>query len=167
LGFKALIGVEMSGIRFDHVALLVRDLDQSVLDYRELLEVLDPDSSGAIVWGEGIEGGFRYRSATFVGAAGNTVIQLIQSENPKDQRLLEKRGECVHHLEFCSTDVKATASKLLEKGVELVSEKPNTSESMPWQQSVVISPARTHGVLVKIATSYRVANGRWVPETPE
>lgn len=37
------------------------------------------------------------------------------------------------------------------------------AESMPWQKSVVVSPKKTHGVLVKVSTEYTVKGGEWAP----
>lgn len=64
----------MSSIHLDHVALLVRDLEQSVKDYQEFLAVLDPENSAEIVFSDGAENGHAYRSATFVSKNGKTVI---------------------------------------------------------------------------------------------
>lgn len=69
----------------------------------------------------------------------------------------------MHHLEFCASDVEEVNKQLKEAGVPLLSDKPFVSQSMPWQQSILISPKKTHGVLVKVATKYCVENGQWVP----
>jgi catechol 2,3-dioxygenase-like lactoylglutathione lyase family enzyme len=45
----------MPELRFDHVAMLVEDLDASVEKWRTLVKVLDPEQAGEVVWGEGEE----------------------------------------------------------------------------------------------------------------
>lgn len=153
-----------SGIRFDHVALLVRDLKQSVADYQQILGVLDSENSVDVVWESGEEGGHSYEAATFVSKNGQTVIQLLQSNHPNDQARLQKNGQCVHHFEFCTNDVEGTGQKLKDASIPLTTEAPSISKSMPWQKSFLISPKKTHGVLVKIASAYKVKNGKWIPE---
>lgn len=154
----------MGQVRFDHVALLVRDLELSIKDYQEILKILDPENSIGIVRESGAEGGFAYKAATFVSENGNAVIQLLQSENPKDQERLQKLGECVHHLEFCSKNVDDTLAALKQAKVPTTSDRPVNSESMTWQKTVTVSPKKTHGVLVKVSSSYKVKNGKWIPE---
>ena len=154
----------MPKVRFDHVALLVRDLKKSVDDYRSLLSILDPVNSSEIVWEDGQENGFKYQAATFVSKNGQTVFQLIQSENPKDQERLRTHGEGIHHLEFCAPDVREVQKQLQSANIPVVSEKTFVSQSIPWQEFVLVSPKKTHGVLVKIATQYRVMNGKWTPD---
>jgi hypothetical protein len=154
----------MTDIHFDHIALLVRDIEQSVRDYREILSVLDPVNSAEVVWAEGKEGGHAYRAATFVSQNGKTVIQFLQSAHPKDVERLAKNGECVHHLEFCTRDVHGVNERLKAAGVPLLSDEPVVSESMPWQENIVVSPKKTHGVLVKVTTKYKTVNGNWLAD---
>jgi hypothetical protein len=149
--------------RLDHVALLVRSVEGAVKDYQDVLKVLDPENSVEIVWEDSIENGYKYRSATFVSKNGGTVLQLIESESPKDKELLSKRGECVHHLEFCSTDVEDSLVQLKAAKIPLVSDALSASADKPWHKSVLLSPQKTHGVLVKVASKYKVRNGKWVP----
>src|ERR1700722_15846763 len=150
----------MTSIHLDHVALLVRNLEQSVKDYQDFLSILDPENSTEIVFQEGAEGGHAYRAATFVSKNGKTVIQFLQSENPKDIERLEKNGECVHHLEYCASDVEDVNRELKKAGVPMLSDKPFVSETMPWQLSLLVSPKKTHGVLIKVASKYHVQDGR-------
>jgi len=152
----------MAKIRLDHIALLVRDLEQSVKDYQAIFEALG-NLPTDVVCHSGLQNGHRYKSATFVGNNGETVIQLIQSEHPKDLSLLEKRGECVHHLEFCTDNMKETVAAITEAKIPLVSKTPEKSKEMPWQESVLVSPSKTHGTLVKVSTAYKVKNGKWMP----
>jgi catechol 2,3-dioxygenase-like lactoylglutathione lyase family enzyme len=155
----------MADIHFDHVALLVRDLDRAVTDYRQVLGALGQDTL-EVVLVEGAQEGHRYRAATFVTQRGATVLQFLERQHPRDVELLQNKGECVHHLEFCTDDVDGAVASLRAAELPLTSEGAVVSADMPWQRSVVISPKKTHGVLVKVATAYRVEDGRWVARTP-
>ena len=94
----------MPRVKFDHVSFLVRNLDETVKDYAQMLAVLDPEQAKNIVWDEGVEGGYKMRWATFVNPNGAS-LQFFESDNPYDQKLLEKHGERVHHLAFTSDDL--------------------------------------------------------------
>lgn len=153
----------MPKVKFDHVALLVRNLEQAVQDYEEIFSVLDSDISG-IVWDEGLADGFRVRWATFVKSDGGTVLQFIQSDHPRDKKLLEKKGECVHHLAYCSTNVEQTAKSLIDAGIPITHSEPVSPPDKPWLKWTFIPPAKAHGVLIEVATQYKVKDGKWVKE---
>ena len=154
-------------MRFDHVALLVRDLDSAVQDYVEILSVLDPEQVHEIVWNDGVVDGFNVRWATFVKHDGGVVIQLLESQVPNDQKLLEKRGECVHHLAFCSTDVEETVKQLADSKIPLTSQRLSGSPDKPWLKWTFVHPRKAHGVLVEVSQQYKVENGDWVKEDIE
>jgi methylmalonyl-CoA/ethylmalonyl-CoA epimerase len=145
------------------VAFLVRDLERAVQDYVEILNVLDPEQSQQIVWDEGLVEGFRMRWATFVKHNGSTVLQFLESELPRDRRLLEKKGECVHHLAYSSTDVAATVQRLSDAGIPLVNETLTSPAGKPWLQWNFIHPRKAHGVLIEVSSQYQVRDGKWVP----
>src|ERR1700761_2741645 len=105
----------MPELRFDHVAMLVHDLDESIEKWRVLLTVLDPEQAQEIVYGEGEENGEKMRWATFV-KPGGTAIQLFSPAGDGFlKKVLGKRGEMVHHVAFLSSDVDATVAELREK----------------------------------------------------
>lgn len=153
----------MPKLKFDHVAFLVRDLDQAVEDYREILTVLDPEQAKNIVRDEGIEGGYTLRWATFVNPNG-TSLQFFESENPADKKLLEKYGERVHHLAFTSSDIEQTVEDLEKAGIPLTGKELTNPANMPWLKWTFVPPRKAHGVLIEVARRYRVEEGRWVPD---
>ena len=107
----------MPKMRFDHIAMLVHDLDAAVEKWRTMLEVLDPEQAGDVVYGEGTENGEKMRWATFV-KPGGTAIQLFApaGEDGFLRKILAKRGEMVHHVAFLSSDVDATVQELRDRG---------------------------------------------------
>ena len=152
----------MDSVRLDHVALLVRNLDDAVNDYRSLLSILDPSQAAAVVLdGTDTDDG-SIRWATFVSAGGGTVLQLIESSLPADKALLEKRGECIHHIAFHSTDVDGTIGRLAEIGV--TPNRLGEHSEKPWLKWALIRSPRTHGATLEVAQAYRVVDGAWVPK---
>jgi methylmalonyl-CoA/ethylmalonyl-CoA epimerase len=153
----------MPQLRFDHVALLVHDLDESVAKWRSILEVLDPEQASAIVYGEGEENGERMRWATFV-KPGGTAIQLF---SPAGEgfltKVLAKRGEIVHHLAFLSSDVDQTVDELREKDFPILQDEQTAPDTYPWLRWNFVPPDWSGGVLVEVAQRYQVRNGEWAP----
>ena len=153
----------MPKLKFDHVSFLVRNLDESVKDYQQILGVLDPEQAKEIVWGEGIEQGYKLRWATFVNPIGAS-LQFFESENPFDLKLLEKYGERVHHIAFTSNEIEKTVEDLDRAGVPLTSKELSGPSNMPWLKWTFVPPKKAHGVLIEVARRYRVENGQWVAD---
>jgi len=156
----------MPRVKFDHVSFLVRNLDETVKDYAQMLGVLDPEQARNIVWDEGVEGGYKMRWATFVNPSGAS-LQFFESENPYDQKLLEKHGERVHHLAFTSDDLPATVEALDQAGVPLTSKELTGPTHLPWLKWTFVPPKKAHGVLIEVATRYKVDDGKWALDKPK
>jgi len=150
----------MPHVKFDHVSFLVKNLDQAVADYQQMLQVLDPEQAKQVVWDEGVEGGYKLRWATFVNPGG-CALQFFESENPYDLKLLEKYGERVHHIAFTSDDIKQTVEDLDKAGVPLTSKELSGPGHLPWLKWTFVPPKKAHGVLIEVATRYQVADGKW------
>lgn len=156
----------MPRVKFDHVSFLVRNLDETVKDYQQMLEVLDPEQARNIVWDEGVEGGYKMRWATFVNPNGAS-LQFFESDNPYDQKLLEKHGERVHHIAFTSDDLKQTVQDLDSAGVPLTSKEVTGPSHLPWLKWTFVPPRKAHGVLIEVATRYKVDQDKWVLDEPK
>ena len=154
----------MPELRFDHIALLVNDLDESVAKWRSILEVLDPAQAAEVVYGEGEENGERMRWATFV-KPGGTAIQLFApaGEGGFLRKILDRRGEIVHHLAFLSSDVDRTVGELRERGLPILQEQQTAPDTYPWLRWNFVPNDWSGGVLVEVAQRYAVSDGRWVP----
>ena len=153
----------MPELRFDHVALLVHDLDESVAKWRAILETLDPEQAAEVVYGEGEEGGERMRWATFV-KPGGTAIQLFAPAGEGFLRkILGKRGEIVHHLAFLSSDVDETVGELRDRGFPILQDAQTAPDSYPWLRWNFVPSEWSGGVLIEVAQRYRVDEGRWAP----
>lgn len=154
----------MPDMRFDHVAMLVHDLDEAVTKWRTILEVLDPEQAGEVIYGEGEENGERMRWATFA-KPGGTAIQLFApaGEGGFLRKVLAKRGEVVHHVAFLSSDVDATVQELRDRGVPILQEEQTGPDSYPWLRWNFVPNDYSGGVLVEVAQRYRISEGEWAP----
>ena len=154
----------MPEMRLDHISFLVRDLDAAVEKWRKLLRILDPDQEKAITYGEGIEGGEHMRWATFVNPKGCS-IQLFEtlSEDGFLKKVLDRRGEHVHHVAFLSSNVEETVDQLRDAGIPLVQEENTAPDTMPWLKWNFVPPEYVGGVLIDVAQRYNVEGDQWVP----
>jgi methylmalonyl-CoA/ethylmalonyl-CoA epimerase len=154
----------MPELRFDHVSFLVRDLDAAIEKWRGLLRILDPAQAERITYGEGVEGGEHMRWATFVKEGGGTQIQLFQPLNDGFlKKVLDKRGEILHHIAFLSSDVDATVQELRDANIPILQEENTAPDTMPWLKWNFVPPDYVGGVLIEIAQRYDVEGDRWVP----
>jgi methylmalonyl-CoA/ethylmalonyl-CoA epimerase len=156
----------MPRVKFDHVSFLVRNLDETVKDYQQMLEVLDPEQAKNIVWDEGVEGGYKMRWATFSNPNGAS-LQFFESDNPYDRKLLEKHGERVHHIAFTSDNLNQTVEDLDKAGVPLTSKEVTGPTHLPWLKWTFVPPKKAHGVLIEVATRYKVDKDKWVLDEPK
>jgi methylmalonyl-CoA/ethylmalonyl-CoA epimerase len=150
-------------MRLDHISFLVRDLDAAVAKWRKLLGVLDPAQAERITFGEGVEGGEQMRWATFVNPGGCAVQLFEPVSDGFLKRILDKRGEVVHHVAFLSSDVDATVDQLREAEIPVLQDENTAPDTMPWLKWNFIPPDYVGGVLIEVAQRYDVEGDRWVP----
>jgi methylmalonyl-CoA/ethylmalonyl-CoA epimerase len=153
----------MPEMRLDHISFLVRDLDAAVAKWRKLLGVLDPAQAERITFGEGVEGGEQMRWATFVNPGGCAVQLFEPVSDGFLKRILDKRGEVVHHVAFLSSDVDATVDQLREAEIPVLQDENTAPDTMPWLKWNFIPPDYVGGVLIEVAQRYDVEGDRWVP----
>ena len=153
----------MPEMRLDHISFLVRDLDAAVAKWRKLLGVLDPAQAERITFGEGVEGGEQMRWATFVNPGGCAVQLFEPVSDGFLKRILDKRGEIVHHVAFLSSDVDATVDQLREAEIPVLQDENTAPDTMPWLKWNFIPPDYVGGVLIEVAQRYDVEGDRWVP----
>ena len=106
----------------DHVCILVRDIDQAIARYRNILSVTAPETlEQEIEKEESLAGKDRYLSCVFRAPGDGVNIQLLQPLNPESSlyKRLERHGEHIHHLAFASSHLEETVQLLTEKGVSL------------------------------------------------
>lgn len=154
----------MPELRFDHISFLVRDLDAAIEKWRGLLRILDPKQAERITYGEGVEGGEHMKWATFVKEGGGTQIQLFQPVGEGFlAKILEKRGEIIHHVAFLSSDVEETVQQLRDADIPVLQEENTAPDTMPWLKWNFVPPDYVGGVLIEVAQRYDVEGDEWVP----
>lgn len=128
--------------RIDHVAIIVRDLEEALVFYRDTLGI----TPGAIkdVPTEQVRIAFLP-----MGGPGGSEIELIEPmpTNVSLQRFLEKRGEGLHHICLEVTDIDAALAAMRAKGAAVLDQQPRTAAE---GRAIFLHPKGTHGVLLEL-----------------
>jgi methylmalonyl-CoA/ethylmalonyl-CoA epimerase len=125
-------------VRFDHVGIVVSDLERAVRTFADLL--------GARLVAGGTEAGAQVRSA-FVEYPGGGKLELLQPIGPGPMAdFLGKRGEGVHHFTLLVDDVEGVVQVLADAGVETT----GLDISDPNWHEVYLRPRSAHGCLVQL-----------------
>jgi len=126
--------------RLDHVAVLVPDLDEALLFWKDQLGLsldhIETISSMAV-------------KIAFL-PLGESEIELVQptTEDSGLAKYLAKRGPGLHHICFETDDISAKLTELKEEGVRLIDEGPILMDD--GRQLAFIHPKSTGGVLVEL-----------------
>jgi len=125
--------------RIAHIAILVSDLDEAVKLYEDLFGTkLDMSKT---VSEQGVK-------AAILSLADGAKLELLEPLPGSNMaRMLEKRGEGLHHIAFEVDNVDKELDRLSEKGVELIDKK-----SRPGVEGMVafIHPKSIRGVLTEL-----------------
>ncbi len=103
-------------LNLDHVALVVRDLDEALERFRRLYGVAP--ASREIIESEGVE-----EAMILVGGSRVQLLAPLRPDGPV-ARFLERRGEGLHHLAFAVPDLDAALARLAAEGAELIDRVP-------------------------------------------
>lgn len=128
--------------RIDHVAIIVRNIEQALLFYRDTLGITE--SSIKEVPTEQVRIAFLP-----MGGPGGSEIELIEPTNPDSSlaKFLEKRGEGLHHICLEVEDIDAALAVMQEKGAPAVDKQPRIAAS---GRAIFIHPKAANGVLVEL-----------------
>ena len=125
--------------KINHVAIVVRDIDESLKFWAtalglELHHVEDVPSQASKV--------------AFI-PVGESEIELVQptTEDSGMAAYLEKRGEGMHHLCVEVDDIEAKMQELKEAGIRLINDAPQV---LPGRKMAFIHPKSASGVLVEL-----------------
>lgn len=128
--------------RIDHIAIIVRDLEQALTFYRDIL---------GITPGEIREVPTEQVRIAFLpmGGPGGSEIELIEPIVPNSSlaRFLEKRGEGLHHICLEVENIDATLAEMQEKGASLLDKQPRIAAE---GRAIFLHPKGTHGVLLEL-----------------
>lgn len=156
----------MTRVHIDHISLCVNDLDRAIADWKDILDVLCPEFTEQVTYGDGTSDGTPMVWATFQNPDPTGVsIQLWApgAENTWVHKVLAKRGEFVHHIAFLSDNFGHTMEQCRAAGLPIVLDEDSNPDTMPWLKWNFIPEQKTHGVLIELATRYQTAGDRWVP----
>jgi methylmalonyl-CoA/ethylmalonyl-CoA epimerase len=130
----------MKPTRIEHIGIAVRDLEQSIRFYQEVL--------GLTCYAVEEVAGQNVRTAFFM--VGETKIELLQSTDPEGAvaKFVEQRGEGVHHLAFAVPDVAEALGEVSAKQVPLIDRQPRPGAE--GLQIAFLHPKGTGGVLMEL-----------------
>ena len=141
----------MSFLKFDHVVLLVSDINQAIENWRSNLGL---EVSHRVDF---LDAGF---SQAFFLMSDDTFIELIAPTDEKSEiaALLRKNGEGIHLISMQVENLEKTTEELQQKGVKLIG---------AGSARVFIHPKSSNGVLIQLWPQTRphrwkdrVANGQ-------
>jgi methylmalonyl-CoA/ethylmalonyl-CoA epimerase len=124
----------------DHVGIAVKDLDEAIHVYRDILGF---KLEGVHTMNE------RMLKIAFF-SLGESRIELLQplSADSTVAKFLETRGEGIQHLAVRVKSVEETLEEFKRKGVVLIDEKPKTGAL--GNRMAFVHPKSTRGVLLEL-----------------
>ncbi len=128
-------------LRLDHVAIAVRNLEESLLFYREQLGLKCLDIEMVE------EQGVRVAKLDL----GNTHIELLEPLSPDSPvgKFLSQRGPGIHHICIGVRDIRKELACLQEKGAQLIDRQPKIGAG--GAEIAFVHPRATGGVLLELS----------------
>ncbi|GAB2920405.1 methylmalonyl-CoA epimerase [Nonomuraea fastidiosa] len=132
-------------MRIDHIGIACRDLEEKIELFSRLfdLEVVAREVNEE----QGVKEAMLHIAD---GEGGGSYIQLLEplSDDSPVGKFLAKRGEGVHHVAFGVPDVADAMSKIGEKGVRLLDERPRHGSM--GSQIAFLHPKDVGGMLTEL-----------------
>ncbi len=148
-----------------HICILVRDIDEAVEKYRNILSVVSPELlKGKVVKQKRFADSEEYVTAFFGSSGDGCDIQFLQppDKNSPLYKRLEKYGEGIHHIAFSSSHLEDSYKKSKEKDIavndRLVAESPAEKDEVDMSHFWIL-PKSSNGVLIEVIDSYQVHDG--------
>jgi len=128
--------------RIDHVAIIVRNIEQALVFYRDALGITPSEIKEVPT--EQVRIAFLP-----MGGPGGSEIELIEPITPDSSltRFLEKRGEGLHHICLEVADIDAALAEMQEKGVPVLDKQPRIAAG---GRAIFLHPKGTNGVLLEL-----------------
>ncbi len=128
--------------RIDHVAIIVRSLEQALTFYRDTLGI-EPSEVKEVPTEQ-------VRIAFLpLGGPGGSEIELIEPTTGDSSltRFLEKRGEGLHHICLEVDDIDAALAEMREQGAPVLDQQPRIAAE---GRAIFLHPKGTNGVLLEL-----------------
>jgi len=128
--------------RIDHVAIIVRNIEQALVFYRDTLGITPSEIKEVPT--EQVRIAFLP-----MGGPGGSELELIEPITPDSSltRFLEKRGEGLHHICLEVADIDAALAEMQEKGVPVLDKQPRIAAA---GRAIFLHPKGTNGVLLEL-----------------
>src|SRR6266516_3243959 len=128
--------------RIDHVAIIVRNIEQALAFYRDTLGITPSEIKEVPT--EQVRIAFLP-----VGGPGDSEIELIEQTTPDSSltKFLEKRGEGLHHICLEVDNIDAALAEMQEKGAPVLDKQPRIAAE---GRAIFIHPKGTNGVLLEL-----------------
>jgi len=128
--------------RIDHIAIIVRNIEQALVFYRDILGIMP---------GEIKEVPTEQVRIAFLpmGGPDGSEIELIEptSTDSRLTKFLEKRGEGLHHICLEVDDIDTALVELQEKGTPVLDKQPRIAAE---GRAIFIHPRAANGVLLEL-----------------
>ena len=128
--------------RIDHVAIIVRNIEQALVFYRDTLGI-EPSAIKDVPTEQ-------VRIAFLpMGGPGGSEIELIEPTTTDSSltKFLEKRGEGLHHICLEVEDIDASLAEMREKGALVLDGQPRIAAE---GRAIFLHPKGTNGVLLEL-----------------
>jgi methylmalonyl-CoA epimerase len=128
--------------RIDHIAIIVRDIEQALHFYRDTLGITPREIKDVPT--EQVRIAFLP-----MGGPGGSEIELIQPTVTDSSltKFLEKRGEGLHHICLEVDDIDATLQDMQAKGAAVLDKQPRIAAE---GRAIFLHPKGTNGVLLEL-----------------
>jgi len=127
--------------KIDHIGIAVKDLDQALKFYEEVLGL---KATGTEVVEE------QKVKVAFL-PTGDSEVELLESTSPDGPiaKFIERNGEGIQHIAFRVDNIEQKLAELKEKGVRLIDEKPRYGAG--GARIAFLHPKSTFGVLIELS----------------
>ncbi len=128
--------------RIDHVAIIVRNIEQALLFYRDTLGITPSEIKE--VPSEQVRIAFLP-----MGGSGGSEIELIERTNPTSSlaKFLEKRGEGLHHICLEVENIETALAEMQAQGAPVLDKEPRIAAE---GRAIFLHPKGTSGVLLEL-----------------
>jgi methylmalonyl-CoA epimerase len=128
--------------RIDHVAIIVRHIEQALAFYRDILgiipgEIMDVPTEQVRI------------AFLLLGGPGGSEIELIEPTTPDSTlaKFLDKRGEGLHHICLEVDDIEVALQEMQRRGVPVLDQQPRVAAE---GRAIFVHPKGTNGVLLEL-----------------
>jgi methylmalonyl-CoA epimerase len=128
--------------RIDHVAIIVRNIEQALIFYRDTLGIVPSEIKE--VPSEQVRIAFLP-----MGGPGGSEIELIEPTTPDSSlsRFLEKRGEGLHHICLEVENIEDALREMRAQGAPVLDTQPRLAAA---GRAIFLHPKGTNGVLLEL-----------------